>query len=899
MIDDLGVTDRDLIDQLTEALKDRMKEQIKDRVKKRLKSALEKLSKLNNKQRNGKLNDIIDAVALGALSDAQIRDMFADVYRFKGITPEMVKQLESLVALLFRFRAAKNDAAAQVVIDQIRNFIRDNTDYKRAWGAIIKEFMLYNVLSGIRTQMNAFAGAMTELIPGLVGQTFRYGTKNPVSPLFAAYQMMRSGVWSRALKSSAAAALANQNDVQQYGFYINPTSSLGDVNQNYLGDVIMNGLQKSKPFYIQMLSFVMQPFRMLHLLGAQDAFLNLTAKEFLEYMAAYESIAGESKKSWIARMNPKFIGDIQKMVRETMDPDKTSPGWREYVDRIYNEDMAAFKLAGVKPPMNYKARLEQSLIEQDRESAGLGSKRDVIKEYMMMNTPYGIGSPVYNFFTDITTVRQNDPAYVQVGKTLMSMIFLLPRITINSVSRVFFGLPAIGLLNSFVRFRMGKYEVIENGRIVTKAMTPKEATEMLHADVAQHLVYMAIAAGIFGAMFTLVDDDDEEDEDAYGEVRDKYGDPKRGMRVFGKRLVLDPDRLIDITGELGGYQFDARTSERGAQPLTIRVRASKDDEFKTLTKVQYAPSLGALLHMFATWRDELTFMPAEDQSEISVMDPLTHAMMIAGEMSFAETFRDIKAITFAGEGETANKIAERIAKKHTLLTQPRIYRDVTQSLLSMTENQQQRAIDPNKFLKPYESYFMAQWMFDTVEKVDVFGNPMNYENHMANLPLANLFVDDFWEKHTKGKPEYDLFYKHPGIMAPVINRPMFNQMPLIKEGEYTDAEKDVMVIGARKIFGAIIRNPETYESLNQATTEELDMSITMIRQAAVRAAMMLTLGEIHKNRNGAEMRSYDLMNISTLDELRENIQKSKVGLSQEALQNIDRAVVAGSVVDDE
>jgi hypothetical protein len=801
--DQTGITDLDLLERLEKKIEEQIEQIVKERLAKAIQNKYEKSNKKAPKNLNFILQNIIQDLMSGVISDFDLKAAFAQHYNFQQLNDEIFEKIEHFAQVITELSEAGNRIAAEKASDELRKILREETSYRPFWGKMVYDYMHLSILSGFKTQWNAFIGAISEMLPEMMIRTTKAMVKNPAAPMLAIDHMLKSGVFMRSWKGLIAALKANENDVAKYGFYV--MAETARISEGQLDEIILEGYKRGKPIMTRIMSVLMQPLRIVHALGAQDVFMNGTASEYLEYLDEFESQAGQSKTTWMQRLNPKVFTSLHKDVVAAMQRTNDPSFEQRYEDALESaEDM--FADLGIKLPVNFSARLKQDMLKQAREEAGMKVRIDTIKEMMLMANPRGLGAHILKGIKGITVPREGESVAQVSGRLFLSTIMLLPRIMVASTSRMMSAFPLVGLASSFYHLRVGKIAVYVNGDVQHINYGWPEFWRRVFWNAA----YTGITLGLFMSIFEF---DDEDEDEKLLPLQDYLGKKKPGPRFFGRKIKLREDRIFDVTGELGGYFTSENSAEEGIKPLTLRMKIN--GKWRNITRLNYLVSFAPALHMMGEWRDELTYGYTDDMGvdkrdlEDSDVDKIADSfLMMMGEMTYSETLRTIKRLSLSPEGQVGERIVGELVVKPATIFTPRIYRDGMQSTLSAFGTARYENLGSSDILRPLENYYTARWMFDTVDKVDEAGYPLEYGNHIKNLPVVNLFTDDYWTEHTKGKLYYDLWQNRPNLMATKIQPTSFTTLtnPDISDDkvDLEPEEKQAMTTASRMVYGKLI-----------------------------------------------------------------------------------------------
>jgi hypothetical protein len=848
-----GLTDIDAINDLAQAILEAIKEKVSAKILEKIESKYDKANKSFNKRKNQTAQELTKDIMNGALSDHNVMNAFSEYYGFTKITPEIIQKLNQFADVVNKLRDVKDNVAAAVVIEEMKKFMRENTSHRSLWASVAQDFMITATLSGVGTQTNAFVGGLSELIPGMVAETLRHINK-PVAIAKSIANVFTSGAFTRAVKMGIAAGRKNQNDVAIAGTYIDLKTG-NKFTDGALNQFIVDGVRKNKGLTNKLLSASLFGMRINFLLGAYDAFKNTTAKEYLEYLDEWSKVTGQANFTPIQRMKPSNIKAIQELVEKNMLP-QDQEGFEERLNESVEEGKAMMEKLGIEPPIYYRARRKQEMINDYREQMEVQEHMSTVKEMMLMSTPKGmIGARAYRAARQLN-IDENTSAWAWPFKLFGTANFLFPRIAIKSIGRVGDAMPIVGLAPYIHRAITGKQTVYKDGKVQRVAMTPSEKRRMISSVMIRQALFTAVYAAIVTNMFIFEDDDDEEEyrDDITGKL---FGAKKSGPTFLGYRLRLDPNRLVDITGDMSDFRLDEATAGDNYAPMMLRFRTSPEGEWNNVVKTQYMVSMLPMFHMLGTWRDEMTYKPEEDWKDRGMFDVYEHAALSMGELSFNQMFRDVKTVQQAEEGNLWTEVGALAVERPLTAMLPNIYRDMTQAILAETDQVRKVSASNSSLAKPWTKYWITQWAMDDVPMVDSYGFSMPYENRLSKAPLFSMYVDPYYEKHAKGKVQYEMFLARPNIIDRKITKGNFQELSMYdaqrkshgKARKYTDEERTALVMASRRLYGTLL---EKYsKELKGMTDDGFQKATSKLRSKATSEAS-ITYSHIVSQSKGAK-----------------------------------------------
>ena len=717
---------------------------------------------------NVDLDSIIDDVRNGALSEASVMNAFAEVYGFKAINQAIVDRIIKFVDVLTRLKANQDNVGYKRVLEDFEQFMREETEYKSEFIDSFISFLHASVLSGINTFKNANIG-------GLVTYTFELASKMIANPSLPGWvggfvQMLRSGTLGRSIKAAAAAGLHNENDVSDKGFiFDNPTGGRYNSFDYFLRHGFGVAMQKMfnaetvaegvKYGTIVMGTLPLQLLKNSYLLGVMDVLLNQTTREVIQHVKAFQDsayeITGSTDKvsNFVTRMNPANWARLHKIVLDATDPTRAE-GFEEALDKAYEESL---ELVGSvsKNPTFYKARFKQQYIDNAR----IANKQDLhvstVKKFMMMNDPEHIWANLYSFLSMAKNSPRGKKTIIGKAVGLMGTVMVMfPRITTNGLSMMVDYAPFFGALNALPYMKVGsKMTVIREGKKVEIEITEVMKSDAIRDAIAHQIISFGVLFGVFSALFRFVDDD-EEDLDP--------GEPAKGVRFMGSKVALldEKDRWLDITGDLGGFEYDNK-SYINTKPGNVRVKV--DGKWVSLVDYKYHPGVLPILRYFGQMRDQLTYdYDGYNENFGSFSDVTNTYLTSTGEMSFAQTLSGVASTVRSKD--PFNELVNMLVVEPTQTFIPKAATDLFN--IAYSDRNQTHFIEEGNWAKlfydPLERLPIMN-MNSPYEKTDAFGYPYKLRNKAKEMPLVSFAYDDYLMDHMEGKAAWDLVSDIPNF----------------------------------------------------------------------------------------------------------------------------------------
>jgi hypothetical protein len=182
---------------------------------------------------------------------------------------------------------------------------------------------------------------------------------------------------------------------------------------------------------------------------------------------------------------------------------------------------------------------------------------------------------------------------------------------------------------------------------------------------------------------------------------------------------------------------------------------------------------------------------------------------------------------------------------------------MTQAILAETDQVRKVSASNSSLAKPWTKYWITQWAMDDVPMVDSYGFSMPYENRLSKAPLFSMYVDPYYEKHAKGKVQYEMFLARPNIIDRKITKGNFQELSMYdaqrkshgKARKYTDEERTALVMASRRLYGTLL---EKYsKELKGMTDDGFQKATSKLRSKATSEAS-ITYSHIVSQSKGAK-----------------------------------------------
>ena len=787
------------------------------------------------------VSQMIDDIRNGAISEQSLLNAFSEYYGFKTLSPADLDRLNAMVDLLTKLKDAKDNVGYARVLEEFEQFLRKNTYYSEHWSHMMMNFIHVAVLSGLNTIKNAWEGAMSTYAIDMVREVIA----NPSANAWAGgiIHVFKSGVMKRALDSAIAAAIRNENDTMIDGTYLETfgQAKTGKIDyyikfglaQAWKNVVDSNGPADTVQNIGKTIGAAMSSlFRVTYLLGAPDAFLNMSTRELLQYVDQYqkqtEQITGTKSKAknFVARMNFNNWSKLHDLTKEAMN-NHLQEQVEKTAEAKLEEHKKLMRDLGITLPVNYRSRFIQDSIDNLRQEKQIELHKDTVKNMMLMNDPLGYAAKLNRFLASVknqfTTTEEMHPAK-RIAMLFMSMMVLFGRIISNSTAKIIEYTPLVNLLVTAaeygITYKPGKtIAKYTKGKIEQVEITPEMHSRVYRNAIAATVMQTALMGAIFSLMFRFKDEDEDDQLGIKGE-----NEVQKGVRFMGRLIELRDDRPIDISYDLGGFRFDSNSQSNEGRRGTFRITIG-DSEIELENK--YLVQMLPMLNYFGAMRDELMYDYKDGRSEINSFDISKAYLNSLSEMSFAQTARNISEMVNAEEDALAQKGIEMMFVDPLLSFSPRIHSDLYDVMRSASGDYQREIIaeEPSFLAEAVLGGIVERTMFinqaSNLPRIDQYGNPMPVNNKLKTLPIAEAFFDNPYDKIRENNDVYEVLDATPRYAAKrytLSNVPEeFNIMRafdpktnnLKKKGEINvnlnKNERTYVLYGAKMVQGNLIR----------------------------------------------------------------------------------------------
>jgi hypothetical protein len=761
--------------------------------------------RIKTKENSKLISKVVKAVNMGALKGHAFTNAFADKFGFSDISSRDLAKFNTLVSEI-EFLRSPEQSSKEINGKKVNTFQRErvltlekelntliDTLSPKNFAYVAENYVAAKytvILSGISTQVNANVGAAMTLAPNVLG----FGLRNMASARGLIMGMLNGFKAFRA--ASSRATLARKRGVVEVGQTTGGYES-GQAKQEDIGRFsgkrggverqMLNGFEKAmqnlsdkkygKAVANALITTLMQPLRMYHLLGASDAFMSSAISQFVLTVNVYNNMAEEMGMNalqtftGVGKAKSGVVSDLSlaERVQEALGQNAESKATfsaiaNEEYNRIEDQEREKLRkqgytgtsldvrtkravrkvIGGVKafrdPKRAYKARRIQEL-KENQNFEKFQYATGMVKDWLLIGTPDGIMGKLSKGASGALAIDRYKDSPLKAGrKAVAGTIFMFPRLMANSFNHIKTGIPIIGILDSFLGYGVDPAtgEFKDKGKSFSEHMS-NFFTSKYRADkqrVYQRLMVSTMstvaASALFQAMFEW--DDDEDD------------------------WVLKEDRPVDILGAGNFRQSKNLQAIEDFQKFSFSISQDEDGKFEEYTKTNLSPYAQGITAFLSAFSDDIKGLG--DKNSIKEREGSTGDRIFKGitsnpfqswwEGSFNSMGRLMKtAQREEGPGEGLVAVGQQIFLDNTkAIFQPAIYRDITRSIeKSQGKQQKQGDTFTEKFIS---GLYGMDYMLD--DRKDMFGN---------TYPVTDNW--DKWvtgvEKMSERSKEVSLLYK--------------------------------------------------------------------------------------------------------------------------------------------
>ena len=385
----------------------------------------------------------------------------------------------------------------------------------------------------------------------------------------------------------------------------------GDTLDHYLNNYSPSEIwasydNKAKATIAIMGRTFLQTFKISNFAGAFDVLMTHKGSEMVQFIDEFNEISKQFK----GKPLPKGAMSVAEVVRDNLGYNRKAD-----IQKQLKEEVEEMEADGTRVTSGYKKRRIKELMEATRQQEKVAAALEFAKFSTLMNNPDGVFGRFYEKARDVLHIKGSDrtketgvskATFDTVKWFTNASVALFLRIGVTSAQAIARNTPVLGLSSAITGRRMTKVD----GNWGWHKMSPKERKRRL----IENLTTSAMTTAAFLSMFNY--EEGEEDEEG--------------------GWVLDPDRLIDITGKgTGDWKDQEQISGLDEGGL------DKFENFQLRIKIN------------GDWVD---IMPAK------LIPQLLPTIAILGNMSDRQKFPDISRGKFK-EGSTAQKLNLAAANK--------------------------------------------------------------------------------------------------------------------------------------------------------------------------------------------------------------------------------------------
>ena len=743
---------------------------------------------------------IIDAVNMGALSRGKdFQSAFERKFGFKNIPSSVRAKLISITDRIadLEMKAVKEitDAEGNVVDTIDASYVEQVARLQKEFNTLLESQLPVNtaivlreivsaqyigMLSNPKTFGRAFIGGYSSGFLGLIAFNMRNVTN--VRALGAGYKAAIKSLpaaWSRARTARKTGYDFFQDNALKGDYNASRKSRVESYLFEGLGDGINSLYDKEattpylKRLFHTSLKSAAQTLKVIHAIGALDAFMNtiggsmvgatneykehakanrknptmnMTVTELLQKKkvreAAYDSIANEEFKD--------LVSDITKQVKseaKASGKNVSESTINSRVQKRLRDELGIRGSVTSSPKRTYKTRRIQEL----RENA-MGRYFEVgielSKDASLMGKPDGlVGMGIEKFQVNLN-IKAEDNAFVASSKFVLNSLFKFVRMTGVVINKSVNNIPVLGIANVWI----GPGWDPVNKEWDTSFLGKKKANPEL---ARQRTALNALISTMFFAVMTEMFEFGDEDEDNI----------ERLGNIFNpKKWKLDPNRRIDVRGfGFGGMSGPRKNVQfrENWENISFSITKDADGNFTNYMNTRLSTELAAVSASIGVFSDDFKSDASEDDIYERMDSPfssygkkiISNNMRLFTESSFSSVGRMSK--NFMMEEEFVNAFYSSVRGVFVDNTRSVVNPGSAQFITSFFTSQMQLNspdYQDNLIADIFRGGYGLDYLISKREKTDLFGNPYPETNDI------NEFVYGLTEKRS------DQFDKTVGLL---------------------------------------------------------------------------------------------------------------------------------------
>jgi hypothetical protein len=706
---------------------------------------------------NSRVSDkIIAAINLGVMDDLRFRGMFAEKYGFTELTPKDIKMIRYFNDLI---NIHQGNELSQYYLKQMMDYIENLKPYDaEKFFNTTKSLMIRGMLNGMGTMMvNIPVGSqlsyMASMYPMLMS--------NPVAAALFRKEFGAAGLGGIGIRTFGDIMMTGFDAIEGSGKKFDDRKEVrGDQVDywlnNYDGSKMWEDVRNAKSpkeamnaMRIAMGRSMIMTHKIANYAQAFDAIISYRATELDQFIVEYNKQAKAAGYSGLrARFDPTVGKKILEAVRQKMAYDTDTKN--RIADEV-DDEIAGMRARGERVGFGLKQRLIKSKMESMRDADNVKASLERFRASVLMEAPTGFAGQAYEMVADNLSIPKKSSWMKAGGKHLaLSMFGLFLRISVTSVQKSIENTPVVGLVlpGIFYDRKLLPVDPLRpNG--AKEWRTVRQDNDTMRAKLMTHAAVMAIFTMAAMSMFAIDDEDDE-------------------LGRKQKKLKLNPDRWIDITGYGTGKWYDNEQLGKDGKlrkdyTVSIKVNGKWHDIFPARLIPHFLPFIGFLGGL----RDEAELNPT-DFKNMSLTEQFIKGsddvLLASTVMSFATIPRVTESLFYAAfNKETKWEATTSVASE----------------LASIALNPAKAAIYPNllrDFKNEYEAikgetartgkgvlYTIAKDLPVSGEMVgdeahDVFGYPKTKTSKILTavqtVPGSTILLDNFFENRIANEPRF-------------------------------------------------------------------------------------------------------------------------------------------------
>jgi len=702
------------------------------------------------------IDKFIEGVNLGMLDDVTFRGAFSEKYGLFNLTPEMIKHIHKLNDLIYLHEGT----------DISRRYTKELADFIEAMKPrdavrmlmFTQSFTIKGMLTGLPTLLNISVGSTYSFFASALPTMMM----NPLAVKAFLSEYKKAGLTGTSRNMFKDIMIDGNSPLDEgLGGKYDDREVFGDAAEYFIKAYDMKKLRSvvaeaktpkdmAKALAIVTARTYVNFYRISNFAKAFDVLLSTRGTDFELFLKYWTDLSKEAGHPFKGRFDPSVSAKFMDKLRDKMGYD---PEGKAEIESSVNEQIAGMKARGERVGPSFKNVLTREAMIAKRNMIEHKQAQERVRSFLLMEDPTGGLGLLYNMQKGLGTIKEDDSVLQAVGRLGYSVTLgLFLRIAITASQRSMENIPVIGILTPGVMYDWVPTDISDpkSKRVFRTLLNKDYDSQAMKRKLATNAAITALTVVAAMNIFVLKDDEEPEDQED-GTIK----------MVPKKRLELNPDRIIDLTGSSGEFFKAEQYSKPDDARKDYYMKLKINNKWENVAPVRLVPHLLFTTSVLGGLADDIKMNPNSNKKKrdqlIGTFDDFALGF---SEFSFATNAKLFKSVVYANQREgmygAGMEIAEFIVRPWRTSIYPNAIRDAYKEMRVLTGSDEKIG---EGVLGAISNDFPILEDMTGESTYDIFGNPKKVTSKFLQVasetPAVGVVINNLVDYKNRNEDRFN------------------------------------------------------------------------------------------------------------------------------------------------